>query len=93
VPVRPLSLASAAVVVNVEEGRIAHARIALGGVGTKPWRSTEAEDLLVGQSVGEPAFRRAADAALRDARPQSQNGFKVELARRCLVHALKEATR
>src|SRR6266850_2273273 len=73
--------------------RIARARIALGGVGTKPWRSTEAEEVLAGQPVGEPAFRRAADVALRDARPQSQNGFKVELARRCLVHALKEAAR
>jgi xanthine dehydrogenase YagS FAD-binding subunit len=87
------ALASAAVVVNVEDGRIARARIALGGVGTKPWRSTRAEALLAGEPAGEPAFRRAADAALRDARPQSQNGFKVELARRCLVHALKEATR
>src|SRR6266403_1098265 len=87
------ALASAAVVVNVEDGRIARARIALGGVGTKPWRSTQAEALLAGEPVGEPAFRRAADAARRDARPQSQNGFKVELARRCLVHALKEATR
>src|SRR5882724_11668107 len=87
------ALASAAEVVSVEGGRVARARIALGGVGTKPWRSTEAEALLAGEPVGEPAFRRAADAALRDARPQSQNGFKVELARRCLVYALKEATR
>jgi xanthine dehydrogenase YagS FAD-binding subunit len=87
------ALASAAVVINVERGRISRARIALGGVGTKPWRSTAAEDVLAGLSVGERAFRRAADAALRGARPQSQNGFKVELARRCLVHALKEATR
>src|SRR5229473_5624 len=86
------ALASAAVVINVEGGRIARARIALGGVGTKPWRSTEAEEVLAGEPVGEPAFRRAADAALRDARPQSQNGFKVGLARRCLVYALKEAT-
>ncbi len=86
------ALASAAVVVNVEGGRIARARIAMGGVGTKPWRSTDAEAALAGQLVGEPAFRAAADAALRGARPQSQNGFKVELARRCLVHALKQAT-
>jgi xanthine dehydrogenase YagS FAD-binding subunit len=86
------ALASAAVIVNVEAGRITRARIALGGVGTKPWRSTEAEEILAGAPIGEPAFRRAADAALRDARPQSQNGFKVELARRCLVYALKEAT-
>jgi xanthine dehydrogenase YagS FAD-binding subunit len=86
------ALASAAVVVTVEDGTVARARIALGGVGTKPWRSTEAEAVLTGQRVGEAAFRRAADAALRDARPQSQNGFKVELARRCLVYALKQAT-
>jgi xanthine dehydrogenase YagS FAD-binding subunit len=86
------ALASAAVVVTVEGGRVARAWIALGGVGTKPWRSTQAEALLAGEPVGEPAFRRAADAALRDAKPQSQNGFKVELARRCLVYALKEAT-
>jgi xanthine dehydrogenase YagS FAD-binding subunit len=86
------ALASAAVVVTVEGGRVARARIALGGVGTKPWRSTEAEALLMGEPVGEPAFRRAADALLRDAKPQSENGFKVELARRCLVYALKQAT-
>jgi xanthine dehydrogenase YagS FAD-binding subunit len=86
------ALASAAVVITVADGTVARARMALGGVGTKPWRSTEAEALLTGQPVGDPAFRRAADAALRDAKPQSQNGFKVELAKRCLVYALKQAT-
>ena len=86
------ALASAAVVVTVADGKVARARMALGGVGTMPWRSTEAESLLTGQLVGDPAFRRAADAALRDAKPQSQNGFKVELAKRCLVYALKQAT-
>jgi xanthine dehydrogenase YagS FAD-binding subunit len=86
------ALASAAVVITVVDGKVARARMALGGVGTKPWRSTEAESLLTGQPVGDPAFRRAADAALRDAKRQSQNGFKVELAKRCLVHALKQAT-
>jgi xanthine dehydrogenase YagS FAD-binding subunit len=86
------ALASAAVVITTADGKVARARMALGGVGTKPWRSTEAEALLTGQPVGDPAFRRAADAALRDARPQSQNGFKVELAKRCLVYALKQAT-
>jgi xanthine dehydrogenase YagS FAD-binding subunit len=86
------ALASAAVVVKVQGGRITRARIAMGGVGTKPWRCAEAEAVLVGAVAGEPAFQRAAEALLRDARPRSQNGFKVELARRCLVHALKEAT-
>jgi xanthine dehydrogenase YagS FAD-binding subunit len=86
------ALASAAVVITATNGKISRARIALGGVGTKPWRSTEAENELTNQSATEGVFRKAAEAALRDAKPQSQNGFKVELARRCLVHALKLAT-
>jgi xanthine dehydrogenase YagS FAD-binding subunit len=86
------ALASAAVVITVVDGKVARARVALGGVGTKPWRSTEAEAQLTGQPLGDLSFRKAADAALRDAKPQSQNGFKVELAKRCLVHALKQAT-
>jgi xanthine dehydrogenase YagS FAD-binding subunit len=61
-------------------------------VGTKPWRSAEAEQALTGQSTTEDIFRKAADAALREAKPQSENGFKVELAKRCLVHALKLGT-
>src|SRR5881227_619923 len=86
------ALASAAVVITVADGKIARARVALGGVGTKPWRSPEAEAQLTGQPATEGAFRKASDAALRDAKPQSQNGFKVELAKRCLVHALKLVT-
>src|SRR5258705_9041636 len=86
------ALASAAVVVTVANGKLTRARIALGGVGTKPWRSTEAEGELTGQSATKAVFRKAADAALRNAKPQSQNGFKVELAKRCLVHALKTVT-
>jgi xanthine dehydrogenase YagS FAD-binding subunit len=86
------ALASAAVVVTVADGKVTRARVALGGVGTKPWRSTEAEGELINQPATEAAFRKAADAALRGAKPQSQNGFKVELAKRCLVHALRLAT-
>jgi xanthine dehydrogenase YagS FAD-binding subunit len=86
------ALASAAVVINVTDGNVTRVRIALGGVGTKPWRSTEAETTLVGQSADQANFRKAAEAALRDARPQSENGFKVELAKRCLAHALHMAT-
>jgi xanthine dehydrogenase YagS FAD-binding subunit len=86
------ALASAAVVVTVANGKLTRARIALGGVATKPWRSTEAESELTGQPATPAVFQKAADAALRDAKPQSQNGFKVELAKRCLVHALKLAT-
>jgi xanthine dehydrogenase YagS FAD-binding subunit len=85
------ALASAAVVVSVAGQNVTRARVALGGVGTKPWRSHEAEAALVGQPANEARFRRAAEAALRDAKPQSHNGFKIELARRCLAHALRMA--
>ena len=83
------ALASAAVVITVANGKIARARIAMGGVGTKPWRSTEAEAELIDQPANEATFRKAAEAALRGAKPQSENGFKIELAKRCLVHALQ----
>jgi xanthine dehydrogenase YagS FAD-binding subunit len=85
------ALASAAVVITAANGKISRARIALGGVGTKPWRSTDAENELNDQPATEAVFRKAAEAALRGAKPQSQNGFKVELAKRCLVRALKLA--
>jgi xanthine dehydrogenase YagS FAD-binding subunit len=85
------ALASAAVVINIEGGNVTRARIALGGVGTKPWRSPEAEAALVGQPATADNFRKAAEAALHDARPQSENAFKIELARRCLTHALQTA--
>jgi xanthine dehydrogenase YagS FAD-binding subunit len=87
------ALASAAVIANVQQGIINRLRIALGGVGTKPWRCPEAEGALQGKTADEAGFRAAADAALRNAQPQSENGFKVELAKRCLVRALKLATR
>jgi xanthine dehydrogenase YagS FAD-binding subunit len=86
------ALASAAVVITVAAGKVTRARIALGGVGTKPWRSPEAEAALVGEAVNQTSFRNAAEVALRDAKPQSENGFKIELAKRCLTHVLQMAT-
>src|SRR6266581_6794383 len=85
------ALASAAVVITIAGGNVTWARIALGGVGTKPWRSPEAEAALIGQPADAANFRKAAEAALRDAKPQSENGFKIELAKRCLTHALRMA--
>lgn len=85
------ALASAAVVISVTGGNVDRVRIALGGVGAKPWRSQEAEAALVGQPADKANFRKAAEAAMRDAKPQSQNGFKIELAKRCLTHALQMA--
>lgn len=83
------ALASAAVVLTVAGGKITRARIALGGVGTKPWRSPEAEAALTGKPANEATFHAAAESALRNAKPQSENKFKVELAKRCLTYALK----
>jgi xanthine dehydrogenase YagS FAD-binding subunit len=85
------ALASAAVVMTVNGGNISYIRIALGGVGTKPWRSPQAEAALTGKAANAANFRQAAEAALRDAKPQSENKFKIELARRCLVHTLQTA--
>jgi xanthine dehydrogenase YagS FAD-binding subunit len=85
------ALASAAVVLTMAGGNITLARIALGGVGTKPWRSPEAEAALTGKAANDAVFRQAAEAALKNAKPQSENGFKIELARRCLTHALRTA--
>jgi xanthine dehydrogenase YagS FAD-binding subunit len=86
------ALASAAIVMKVSGGKVAHARVALGGVGAKPWRSHEAEAALTGHAADAVSFRRAAEAALKDAKPQTENGFKVELAKRCIVRALTMAS-
>ena len=86
------ALASAAVVASVVDNRIEFISIALGGVGTRPWYASEAVALLQGQAPDVDKFRAAADVVLAQAVPQSENGFKIELARRCLVHALSTVT-
>jgi xanthine dehydrogenase YagS FAD-binding subunit len=86
------ALASAAAVVKVEGGHIRYVRVAMGGVGTKPWRSHEAEAALNGKPADVASFRKAAEAALASAKTRTDNAFKVELARRCLVRTLKLAT-
>jgi xanthine dehydrogenase YagS FAD-binding subunit len=82
------ALASAAVALDLDGNRIRAARIALGGVGTKPWRSRSAEAALVGKEPTPANFRAAAEAELRGAVPHSENAFKIELAKRTLVRAL-----
>jgi len=86
------ALSSAAVVAKVEGGHIRYVRVAMGGVGTKPWRSHEAEAALMGKAADAATFRKAAEAALAAAKPHTDNAFKVELAKRCLVRTLKLAT-
>ncbi len=87
------ALASAAIVMQISGGKIQHIRVALGGVGTKPWRSFEAEKALQGHAPDRATFVKAAEAALRDAKPASENAFKVELSRRCIVRALTMSTK
>ncbi|MGA8037333.1 MAG: xanthine dehydrogenase family protein subunit M [Candidatus Acidiferrales bacterium] len=86
------ALASAAIVVQLEAGTIRKARVALGGVATKPWRSLEAERALEGKTATQAHFHAAAATALRDAKPQSGNRYKIELAKRCIVRTLLTVT-
>jgi xanthine dehydrogenase YagS FAD-binding subunit len=85
------ALASAAVALDLEGSTIRAARVALGGVATKPWRSHEAEAALVGQAATPGTYRRAAKAALADARPRRDNLYKVVLSERTLIRALETA--
>src|ERR1043166_8575694 len=85
------ALASAAIVITLAGGNVTYARIAMGGVGTKPWRSHEAETFLMGKPANAANFRKTAEAALHGAKAQSENGFKIELAKRCVAHALQTA--
>jgi xanthine dehydrogenase YagS FAD-binding subunit len=84
------ALASAAVGLQIDNGSIRTARIAFGGIGTKPWRAKLAEAALIGKRPSADIFRAAAEAELKDAKSYGQNGFKIELAKRTLVRALSD---
>ncbi|MBD9367966.1 MULTISPECIES: xanthine dehydrogenase family protein subunit M [Gammaproteobacteria] len=74
-------------------GTIRQARVVLGSVAHKPWRSAEAEAALIGGRANEDTFRQAAQAALREARPLAHNAYKVELGQRSVVRALMRAAK
>jgi xanthine dehydrogenase YagS FAD-binding subunit len=82
------ALVSVAACLRVEDGRVADSRVALGGVGTRPWRSPEAEAALLGRAATPEVYARAAQAALADARVRPHNAFKKTLAERAIVRAL-----
>lgn len=84
------ALASAAVAFELDGDRIVEARIALGGIATRPWRAIAAESTLAGRKATRENFRAAAEAALAQAKPRQHNQFKVELAKRTLVFAFEE---
>jgi xanthine dehydrogenase YagS FAD-binding subunit len=83
------ALASAAVALDVQGGTIRAARIALGGVGTVPWRARDAERVLAGAPATRATYERAAETALSGARGHGQNDFKIPLAKRVVVRALE----
>jgi xanthine dehydrogenase YagS FAD-binding subunit len=85
------ALSSAAAALDLQGNQIRTARLALGGVATKPWRSPEAEQVLTGADAVEKTFHAAADAAMKDAVPHKHNAYKIELAKRAIVRALMQA--
>jgi xanthine dehydrogenase YagS FAD-binding subunit len=84
------ALASVAVAVQLRGDTIAWARLALGGVATKPWRALTAEQMLVGRPLVAETFAQAAAAAVAGATPMAQNGFKVTLVQRAIERALAD---
>jgi xanthine dehydrogenase YagS FAD-binding subunit len=87
------ALAAAAVAIQLSDGVIRSARIALGGVATRPWRAQGAEGVLIGKTPSRELFAEASAAAVAGAVPLTQNAFKVTLARRTLERALSTVTR
>jgi xanthine dehydrogenase YagS FAD-binding subunit len=85
------ALASAAIALDLREGEVREARIALGGVATKPWRAKEAEEHLKGKALDEGTAKAAAEIAFVSAKTHGGNDYKPELGRRTLVRALMQA--
>jgi xanthine dehydrogenase YagS FAD-binding subunit len=85
------ALASVAVAVDLDGETARQVRIALGGVSAVPWRAHEAEALLKGKRLDDAALDAAADKAFAQARPMTHNAFKVELGKRTLKRALRQA--
>jgi len=85
------ALASVAIALDFDGQQVRHARIALGGVATVPWRATDAETALTGQPLSDETIVRAADVAFARAQPREHNAFKIELGKRTLRRAIREA--
>jgi xanthine dehydrogenase YagS FAD-binding subunit len=85
------ALASAAVALDVQDGFVRDARVALGGVATVPWRAREVEMLLKDQKFDDALARRVAEAAFATAMPRKHNAFKIGLGQRVVARALNQA--
>lgn len=86
------ALVSVAAAVDVDGDKVKDLRLALGGIATKPWRAMKAEQTLKGRQASIANFQSAIDAELAEAKPLSDNGFKIDLTRRTVVAALSELT-
>jgi xanthine dehydrogenase YagS FAD-binding subunit len=84
------ALVSVAATLEVRDGTVTAARVALGGVAHRPWRAARAEGVLVGAPATTETYARAADAELADAACRRHNAFKIELAKRAIVDTLHE---
>jgi xanthine dehydrogenase YagS FAD-binding subunit len=85
------ALASAAIALDVANGTVKDARIALGGVATRPWRAAAAEDAIRGRELDDDTLKAAAEQAFAHARPHKHNAFKIELGKRTLMRGLHQA--
>ncbi|SDG15603.1 FAD binding domain-containing protein [Pelagibacterium luteolum] len=85
------ALVSVAAVIGLEDGKIGSAQLAFGGLAPMPWRNSDLEDALIGQTPSPELWGRAADILLADAKGHGENDFKIALARRTLAHVLDAA--
>ncbi|MGN6459758.1 MAG: FAD binding domain-containing protein [Pseudolabrys sp.] len=85
------ALASVAIALDLDGDQVRQARIALGGVATVPWRAMDAEAALMGKTMSDETLGKAADIAFAQAQPREHNAFKIELGKRTLRRAIREA--
>lgn len=83
------ALASSAIIVALDGNTVRDARIALGGVATKPWRANEAEKMLIGQNATPETFQRVALAAMQGATPYKHNAYKIPLGQQAILRNLQ----
>jgi len=87
------ALVSVAIALQTEQNIIKSARIAFGGVAPKPWRVWEVEEFLKGKAINTATFTTAGELAIKEAKPQTHNEFKIELVKRVLIRGLSTSCR
>jgi xanthine dehydrogenase YagS FAD-binding subunit len=85
------ALVSVAAALEISNNKIKQARVVLGSVAHKPWRSIEAEKALEGKEANDKTFQQTAEIAMKDAKPFEHNKYKIELGKRAIVRALQRA--